>query len=143
MISAQDRFIAFVNKTSACWLWTGAKSKQGYGAFYLNARMHPAHRAAYILFVGPIPRGLAILHSCDVPACVNPDHLKPGTHADNMRDAALRGRLRPMSKLRPEDVVAIRAAAVAGTPNSVTASTYKISTVHVRSIVSRKTWKHF
>ena len=84
-----------------CWTWTGSKcGRDGYGGFSV-ARGKPrgqqapkyAHRAAYELTHGPIPAGLSILHRCDNPICVNPAHLFLGTQADNMKDAAAKGRL--------------------------------------------------
>jgi hypothetical protein len=67
-----------------CWLWQGSKNKQGYGQMWLAGRHMGAHRAAYILFVGPIPEGLFIDHLCGVPACVNPRHLEPVTNRENL-----------------------------------------------------------
>lgn len=86
-----DRFMRYVRVTDTCWLWTGSSYTQfgarTYGQFYLAGRRTSAHRASYILHRGAIPDGLDILHSCDVKACVNPDHLRPGTHQENIREA--------------------------------------------------------
>lgn len=67
-----------------CWLWTGVKQGSGYGQFWLNGRMQPAHRVSYELVVGPIPAGLVIDHLCRVHHCVNPLHLEPVTHQTNV-----------------------------------------------------------
>ncbi|MZE53776.1 HNH endonuclease [Streptomyces sp. SID5770] len=80
------------DRTGKCWLWTRGRTASGYGKFNLNGQTVYAHRASYEAYVGPIPAGLFILHSCDTPACVNPDHLRPGTHQENMRDRDTRGR---------------------------------------------------
>jgi hypothetical protein len=83
---------------SGCWLWTGHGLPWGYGSFALGVPRGEsvlAHRASYHFYVGPIPDGLLILHRCDVPACVNPDHLFPGTEADNAHDMILKGRGHP------------------------------------------------
>jgi len=87
-------FWSRVNKTASCWLWTGATVK-GYG--YLKVPPSPrrtmyAHRVVWCLRYGQPPNGMCILHRCDNPLCVNPDHLFLGTHADNMRDASAKGR---------------------------------------------------
>lgn len=89
-----ERFLEKVIKTDACWLWNGASGAgyQGYGTFWMDNAYWRAHRAAYVLFVGPIPDGLQILHSCDNDRCVNPGHLRPGTQVENMDDAFARGR---------------------------------------------------
>ena len=74
----------------SCWLWTGALYPNGYGA--VAGREQLAHRAAWRFEFGEIPPGMQVLHRCDVTFCVNPSHLFLGTHQDNMRDKALKGR---------------------------------------------------
>ena len=70
-----------------CWIFKGAKNYKGYGLIGIRAsRCHAAHRVSYHIFKEPIPKGMHILHSCDVPACVNPEHLWVGTNQDNMDD---------------------------------------------------------
>jgi hypothetical protein len=71
-----------------CMLWTGAVSSTGYGTLRVDGKTKLAHRHAYELAKGAIPKGYVLLHSCDVPLCCNPDHLTPGTHGDNARDRA-------------------------------------------------------
>jgi len=88
------RFWRFVNKTDECWLWQGAKVGQGgYGNFGVDKKHHLAHRVSYELANGPIPDGMWVLHRCDNPPCVNPDHLFLGTRSDNMKDAHQKGRI--------------------------------------------------
>ena len=84
--------LSFVNVSSGCWLWFGIVNKKGYGKFRLSGKFVGAHRAAYELFKGEIPSGKWVLHTCDVPNCVNPEHLYTGTQSDNERDKVSRGR---------------------------------------------------
>lgn len=75
-------------KSSGCIEWVGHKHCQGYGRLMHQGKMWLAHRLVYTLLLGDIPQGLELLHSCDNPACCNVNHLRPGTHLDNMRDAS-------------------------------------------------------
>ena len=77
----QDRFWRHVAKGDGCWLWIGFKNQWGYGRFHRNMSFPyaQAHRLSWELEHGAIPAGLCVLHRCDVPACVNPDHLFLGT----------------------------------------------------------------
>ena len=90
--SIDERFWSKVNKTGDCWLWTGVRVGIGYGQIYLNGKKTPAHRVSWLLHHGIIPNGLLVLHKCDNPPCVNPNHLFTGTNSDNMKDAYIKGR---------------------------------------------------
>ena len=93
---------------TGCWLWVGTRLTAGYGQVGGGGskRLELAHRASWRLHFGEIPAGLHVLHSCDTPPCVNPDHLFLGTRSDNMRDCASKGRCHGLS---PQIVTAIRA----------------------------------
>jgi len=79
----------------SCWEWLGKKlPKTGYGLFGVSIDSYLAHRVAYTLAYGNIPRGMLVCHRCDNPKCVRPDHLFLGTQTDNMRDAREKGRSR-------------------------------------------------
>src|SRR5574340_590014 len=79
--SLLERFFDKVSPEAltGCWLWTGAVKELGYGVIGLGTREQgtsKAHRVSWELHNGPIPSGLNVLHSCDTPSCVNPDHLR-------------------------------------------------------------------
>lgn len=91
---ARERFLALIERTeSGCWLWIGVLNAHGYGDFWMDGRIRRAHRAAWLIFRGPITPGLFVCHRCDRPACVNPDHLFLGSGSENMKDCARKGRL--------------------------------------------------
>ena len=81
-----------------CWEWKGAKSPRGYGSFFVKKdhdgkkTYKRAHRLSYELKNGEIPDGMYVLHSCDNPSCVNPNHLRVGTQLENVADMTKRKR---------------------------------------------------
>lgn len=81
----ERRFWAKVDKSGGCWVWTGACNSDGYGNFLFEGANWRAHRWSYERLVGPIPDGLVIDHLCCVTRCVNPAHLEPVTHLENVR----------------------------------------------------------
>lgn len=96
-----------VEKTDSCWVWHGAKNDKGYGQLRNYAGIIYAHRFSYALHKGEIPKGRKLLHRCDNPLCVNPDHLTVGRQVDNIHDAMNKGRMagNPQSD---SNVIAIR-----------------------------------
>ncbi|MFA6992228.1 MAG: HNH endonuclease signature motif containing protein [Candidatus Gracilibacteria bacterium] len=92
----KERFLnkVKIGKPDECWLWIGGVSSRGYGNFCPTHRKNiRAHRFSYELFKGKIPEGLLVCHKCDVPRCVNPDHLFVGTQSENILDCSQKGRL--------------------------------------------------
>ena len=93
--SIEERFFQKVNKTDSCWLWTGARDTAGYGSLTINKKKVRATRWSYEFHKSPIPDGLLICHTCDVPACVNPEHLWAGTYSENALDMVSKNRQGP------------------------------------------------
>lgn len=98
--SVKERFEEKFYITPGCWIWTALKNDAGYGKINIKGKMERAHRVSYEMYVGPIPDGLFLLHSCDNPACVNPAHLTPGNQKQNIHDMWQKGRAsKPPPKL--------------------------------------------
>ena len=81
--TVNERFWQKVDKTGDCWVWTASKTQDGYGVFGVDGKVRLVHRVSYEWVNGPIPAGLDLDHTCHVPACVNPAHLRPATRAQN------------------------------------------------------------
>lgn len=77
--------------SDGCVVWTGARSG-GYGSLCIKGKTYRAHRLVWMINEGPIPAGFCVMHLCDNPPCVNPNHLKLGTHKENMQDRDAKGR---------------------------------------------------
>lgn len=97
-----------------CWVWKASRKENGYGQFFVNRRPVYAHRYAYAATHGEVPEGLRVLHKCDNPPCVRPDHLFVGTAQDNANDAIAKGRVPfgergSQARLADQQVAAIRA----------------------------------
>ena len=84
--------------SDGCWIWKSTLS-DGRAQFRVNSKYRPAARVSYELFVGPIPEGMLACHKCDNPACVNPHHIFPGTHRDNVMDSISKGRFKHLVNL--------------------------------------------
>lgn len=95
MKSIDQRFEENTVRTeNGCHVWNGAKTDKGYGLIEVSGKTRRAHRVAYEVYKGVIPAGMLILHRCDNPSCVNPEHLRVGTQADNMQEMVSKGRQR-------------------------------------------------
>lgn len=131
---------------SGCWIWIGRRTTGGYGSIG-RGKDKLAHRLAYRLFKGEVPKDLWVLHSCDTPSCCNPAHLRAGTPKDNVADCKERGRLnRPsrgarnqLAKLTDADVLDIRNSTLS---SKALAAKYGIDRTNVHAIVAGKTWTH-
>lgn len=141
----ESEFWARTKDAGDCIEWVGARSSDGYGCVKWDGRVRGTHRVAYQLAVGNIPHGLCVCHSCDNPACVNPDHLFLGSHKDNMADRnrkgrASGGRTKSMAKLTPAIASEIRRMCAAGMLQKDCAALFGIHKGTVNDLVLRKTW---
>ena len=150
---------------TTCHIFTGASVPAGYGVISHNGRQTYAHRLAYKLFVGTIPAGMFICHTCDIPSCVNPSHLFVGTPKDNMHDMIRKGRSHypgaprgernyihshpeiisgennGNAKLTNKIVGEIRDLSKNGISQTEIAKKYKIRQCHVSRIIRGESWK--
>lgn len=141
------RFWKYVQKTPNCWLWTGAKDKDGYGRISNKSEGRKADRANRIcwkLTYGTIATGKRVLHTCDNPSCVRPDHLFLGENKDNSADMVAKGRQARgarqwKSKLTEAAVRDIRSSSER---NEVLAVKYKVSAGTIWHVRAGITWKH-
>jgi hypothetical protein len=147
-IPLETRFWKYVNKTSACWLWTGGVTGAGYGALNTSRGSHEprrqvlVHRLSYELARGPIPDGLFICHTCDTPRCVNPEHLYAGTQSQNIFDSVKRRRFAGHRKLTDGQVRQIRQRFDGGEPVTQIALDVGCSRQTVKEIGARHAWCH-
>lgn len=151
-----EKFWARVKKAEpedGCWEWTGSRLPSGYGRFYPAWKVGLyAHRVSWEMANGrEIPYGLEVLHACDNPSCVRPDHLSVGTRSDNMQDMLAKGRggdvgspgeRHPHRKLTAGQVREIRARWKAGgIRQQELADEFGVTKTNIGLIVRRVAWK--
>ena len=135
---------SFTEAPSGCWEWTEGKEEHGYGRFCFNGCQKLAHRVSWSLHRGVLSDEDFVLHHCDNPGCVNPDHLFLGTQEDNMKDMAAKNRAckgmeKRNSKLSDSQVVEI----LKSTDRVCSiAKQFGVSYSIISEIRSRKRWKH-
>lgn len=132
----EKRFMNYVLKTNDCWIWTSTRCPKGYGHFQIGKIAAKAHRVSYEIFKGQFDRSLHILHSCDNPSCVNPDHLSLGTNADNVFDSMKKGRR--FTKVSFRKVNKIRDLKKNGMRNCAIAKLMRLHRDYVSQIVTNK-----
>lgn len=131
---------------SGCMLWTAATDRFGYGRVYVFGNTIRAHRASWMIHRGDIPEGLQVLHKCDTPLCLNPDHQFLGTPAINSADKMAKGRggqpkgeVNGNAKLCAQDVMAILAD---NRTQVAIAQEYGVSTSAISGIKTGRSWSH-
>jgi hypothetical protein len=137
---------------TGCWVWSAAlRGKGRYGTIRVRGRHERAHRVSWLLHRGPIPDGLFVLHDCDNPPCVNPDHLFLGTQADNIADCVHKGRFKVpdfrgeqngRSKLTEAEARELLALRSSGLTQRQVADRFGISDVQVGDIWNGESWRH-
>lgn len=144
----QDRYWEKVDKSdpSGCWLWTGGTTNFGYGVFSLAGTkdLHGAHRVAWRLHHGHDAGKKCVLHRCDTPGCVNPDHLFLGSRVENMEDKIRKGRqpkgeATGRAKLSEDQVLAIQSD---HRSQAKIASEYGVDQSTISNIKTGASWGH-
>lgn len=149
----QERFWKMVQKTEGCWIWSGSRHEDGYGLMRSEKGLTTvASRLSYLIHFGNFDKKLYVLHRCDNPSCVRPDHLFLGTQRDNVHDMWAKGRanvkgagpgsLHHRHKLNEVQVIEIRKRFSEGESRSSLAEKFNVSTSSICLMVNRKTWRH-
>lgn len=139
--------VAITADDERCWEWQGS-SRDGYGWTSFKGKPLVASALAWFFTHGKFPEQW-MLHKCDNPPCVNPKHLFEGTHADNMRDKAQKGRCGVLkgeqsnfAKLTKADVLSIRQKISEGVPRTMIAKMFNVNYKAIWNINTRRTWAH-
>lgn len=136
------------DSSTGCMNWALRRNIGGYGIIRREGRSLFAHRVSYEFTYGRFPPELDVLHKCDNPACVNPEHLFLGTDKENRADCCAKGRQsrgegRPNHVLTADQVLEIRRLyATGGYSTRMLGRSFGVSGHHIASIVRREKWKH-
>lgn len=138
--------VAITADATRCWLWQAGQSRGGYGKVGFKGKTYYAHRLAWLWTKGEDISGALILHSCDVRLCVNPNHMRKGTQADNMRDKVLRGRQvrgeqLHSAKFTEQQVIHIKQRLADGEIQSNIAGEFSVHRSTISAINTGKHWK--
>jgi hypothetical protein len=124
---------------TGCWIWTAYLNEWGYGRINIYGKIMGAHRVSYLLHNGELNINKLVLHSCDNPACVNPNHLYLGTNSDNTKDKLIRNRMK--CKLDKNQVKEIkRLYSLCDISQNGIAVMFNVSQTNIGFIVRNKTW---
>lgn len=141
--------ISRIEKKDSCWMWKGSKNEHGYGTLAINRKTFFAHRISFQEFVSEIPKNRCLLHKCDTPLCVNPDHLRIGTRSENAkemyekkRNRCQRGEQRYCAKLKEVDVKKIKVMLSQGLKQQEIADLFGVHNCSISNIKTGVTWKH-
>lgn len=150
--SLEQRFAEKFIKASddECWEWFGATNDAGYGQIHKDGKIVYAHRVSYELATGEeLPSDVVLLHECDNPPCVNPNHLKPGTHQDNVDDMYRKGRNNNVvgehnghSRLTAHQVRRIKQLLAQKTTERAIATELGVGHSTIHAISAGRTWRH-
>lgn len=145
----KDAFEKKVIKKEGCWDWVGPFDEGNYPIMSCDRRYGPdrGHRASWIIYKGPIPKGMLVCHQCDNPRCTNPQHLWIGTHKENAKDMIEKkrkanGEKTNNSKLKTEDVIEIKKLIKLGFSYPKISKMYEVAYGTIARIKRGETWKH-
>jgi hypothetical protein len=132
---------------TGCWFWDGPADRRGYGTMYMEYGNVRAHRVSFTLFHRAVQDDEFVLHSCDQPSCVNPDHLRAGGYKENSDDKVKRGRSNkgsrhPLSKLTEVDIPAIFEMHKSGVRGSTIAQKYAVHPTTICDVLKGRRWGH-
>lgn len=138
--------------SNLCWIWQRQKSSTGYGKITVSSKKLFAHRVSYEVFKGNIPENKIVMHTCDNPSCVNPDHLKLGTQKENIQDMFSKGRNPPRNQqchgesngqaiLTSPQIKEIRRRINSGSKQIDLAKEYNVSKQTISAIFTGISWK--
>lgn len=148
----KERLLSMASHQGDCLIWQASLRAGRYGGIKHNGKTLGAHRVSYELHHGPIPAGAVVMHRCDNPLCVRPEHLRLGTQAENVKDMFAKGRANKArgeasgrAKLTADQVQEIRVRYEPrkyGKGAHALAREFGVSKPVIFAIIKRETWKH-